>query len=156
MPDSPRYQCIPGTIHEMSIGDKLAPQVFHSKNVWDTLIVLLNVKETLCFCVIYMLLLCIYLKSMVISKCNIWAIYGSARHCGVMNISAWNIMQPLNSQRAIFGICKAIAHFKVVVTYHGTDQSITLTCRFFSSGLSEYMISNGSETWISKTGQTKD
>ena len=30
----------------------------------------------------------------------------------VMNISAWNIMQPLYSQRAIFGICKEIAHLK--------------------------------------------
>ena len=38
----------------MSIGDKLARQVFHLKDVWDTLIVVLNVKETLCFCVIYM------------------------------------------------------------------------------------------------------
>ena len=57
---------------------------------------------------------------------------------GVMNISAWNIMQPLYSQRAIIGICKAIAHLKVVETYHGTYQSITLTCRVLSSALSEY------------------
>ena len=70
---------------------------------------------------------------------------------GVMYISAWNIMQPLCSQRAIFGICKAIAHLKVVETYHGTYQSITLTCRVFSSAIPVYMISNGSETWISKT-----
>ena len=150
--DTLRYQCIPGNTQEMSIGDKLTPQVFHLKDVWDTLIVVLNVKETLCFCVIYMILFCIYLKSMVISKCNIWAINGSARRCGCYEYLRVKYHAALVFPKSYFWHMQSNCPSQSCWNIPRHLPKHYFNLQGFSSAISEYMISNGSETWISKTG----